>query len=255
MLLTIDIGNSHTVAGIFAGKELRKSWRWRTESRTTSDELTTFIAQLLSLAAMDRQEISETIMASVVPQVNQALVAACSELFAVSPFIVDATTDTGIKILTDNPNEVGADRLVNSVAAYQRYRAPLIVVDFGTATTFDCVSATGEYLGGAIAPGLAISLEALRNKTAKLPRVDIRRPPARALGTNTESAMASGVIFGYSGLVQGLLQRLTAEMEKTPRVIATGGMAALIAAHVPEIEEVDPMLTLEGLRLIHARNQ
>ncbi len=254
MLLTVDIGNSHTVAGIFAATEIRKSWRWRTEARATADELSCLFHHLLTLAAIATDDISGIAMASVVPQLNPAMASCLEILFARPPMLVDADTDTGITIATDNPAEVGADRLVNSAAAFTRYRRELIVVDFGTATTFDCVSAAGEYLGGAIAPGLAISLEALRNKTAKLPRVDISRPPTTALGRNTETAMASGVIYGYAGLVQGLLRRLSREMEQAPKVIATGGMAAIIAAHVPEIEEVDPLLTLEGLRTIHARN-
>ncbi len=254
MLLTIDIGNSHSVAGIFTGDKLQHSWRWRTEAGATADELACLLANLFSLADINPKDISGVAMASVVPPLNQAMTTCCAGLFGLTPLVVSAATDTGITVATDNPNEVGADRLVNSVAAYTRYHCDLIVVDFGTATTFDCVSAAGEYLGGAIAPGLGISLEALRARTAKLPRVDISRPPETALGKSTETAIASGVIYGYAGLVQGLLQRLGQEMNSRPRVIATGGLAALIAAHVPEIEATDPLLTLDGLRIIHARN-
>jgi len=254
-ILAIDIGNTHTVAGFFSGRKAVRHWRWRTEAGATADELAALTANLFTLAGLDRGQVSGIVMASVVPPLNSAYRECCQDLFGLEPLVVNAETDTGISIATDTPSEVGADRLVNSAAAYARFSCALIVVDFGTATTFDCVSAAGEYLGGAIAPGIGISLAALRSRTAKLPRVDISRAPEKAIGASTETAIASGVIYGYAGLVQGLVKRLAAEMACRPKVIATGGLAPLIAPHVPEIETVDPLLTLEGLRLIHERNR
>ncbi|HSH12552.1 MAG TPA: type III pantothenate kinase, partial [Desulfurivibrionaceae bacterium] len=196
------------------------------------------------------------VIASVVPPIQSSWLALSRRYFSIEPLLVDRRIDTGVAIRIDNPAEVGADRIVNSLAGFALFNTALIIVDFGTAITFDCVSGRGEYLGGAIAPGLAISLEALGQRTAKLPRVDISTPPPRAIGTNTVDAIKSGILIGYGGMVEELVKRISAEMHPDdPTVIATGGMAGLIAPYAPSIKEVLPMLTLDGLRLLHERNR
>jgi type III pantothenate kinase len=256
MLLAVDVGNTHTVIGVFEGETLICHWRVRTDHTSTADELATILHGLFTLKNLKFTNISNMIIASVVPPIKAAWRNLSMNLFAFAPLQVSRHLDTGLKIMIDNPAEVGADRIVNSIAAFDRYNSALIIVDFGTAITFDCVSAKGEYLGGIITPGLAISLEALGQKAAKLPKVDITTPPPKAIGTNTVNAIKSGVLFGYSGLVEELINRIKKEMApEDPKVIATGGMAALIAPNTPSIEAVEPMLTLEGLRLLHERNQ
>ena len=256
MLLAVDVGNSHTVIGIFEGETLICHWRVRTDQTNTADELATILHGLFSLKNIKFPDISNMIIASVVPPIKAAWRNLSMNLFSFEPLQVSRHLDTGLKIMIDNPAEVGADRIVNSIAAFDKYNSPLIIVDFGTAITFDCVSGKGEYLGGIITPGLSISLDALGKRAAKLPRVDITSPPPKAIGTNTVNAIKSGVLFGYSGLVEELIRKIKEEMApEKPKVIATGGMASLIAPHTPSIESVEPMLTLEGLRLLHERNR
>lgn len=253
MLLAIDVGNTHTVFGVYQGSKLLCHWRVRTDRQTTADELAVQFHSLLLLKSIAMDAIDQAIIASVAPTMQAALVGYLKGYLHISPIIVDHRNTAGMGIQIDIPSEVGADRIVNSVAARDKYGIPAIIVDFGTAITFDCVSKEGHYLGGAIAPGMAIALEALSARTAKLPRVDISEAPRSAIGTNTESAIRSGMLFGYGGMVEGLI----AEIKKCllpdePKIIATGGMAELIAPYAPSLAIVDPLLTLEGLRIIHA---
>ena len=255
MLLAIDVGNSHTVIGVFDNDTLKHNWRVKTDQTNTGDELASLFHGLFSMKAMHFTQITGVILASVVPPMQSAWSNFINEHLSCKSLVVDTSIPTGITVLTDNPSEVGADRIVNAAAAYKQFRTALIIVDFGTAITLDCVSKKGEYLGGVIAPGLGISMEALGEKTAKLPRVDISTPPAAAIGTNTVDAIKSGVLFGFGGMVEGLITRIKNQMDKPePKVIATGGMAALIAPYAPSIESVDPLLTLIGLKLIHGKN-
>lgn len=252
MLLAIDIGNSHTVIGLFHNNILRHSWRIQTNKKNTADEIASTLHGLFSVHNKHFTEVSGIIIANVVPPLHNSWMAFATNL-SLTPLVVDEHLDTGMPILTDKPTEVGADRVVNAVAGFHRFASPLIIVDFGTAITFDCVSGRGEYLGGAIAPGLAISLEALGKQTAQLPQIHAE-PPSSAIGKTTVSAMQSGILFGYGGLVEGLVQRLKVEFKsEQPLVIATGGMAALVAPYASSIQEIVPQLTLEGLRLIYDR--
>jgi type III pantothenate kinase len=256
MLLAIDVGNSHIVCGLFSKGKLSWHWRINTSASATGDELAAAFHGLFSLENLSFAEVHGIIIASVVPQMETAWLTFSRKHLQLDPLWVDTRLDFGMQILTDQPAEVGADRLVNAVAAFQHYRSALIIVDFGTAITFDCVSAAGDYLGGAIVPGIGISLEALGQKAAKLPRLDISAPPAAAIGTNTVAAIRAGILYGYGGLVDGLVKRLRDEMAPdNPKVIATGGMAPLIAPYTPAIERVEPMLTLEGLRLLYECNK
>ena len=256
MLLAIDVGNSQTVCGIFKKDSLLCHWRLKTDREKTADELA---ARFLSLFAMQDilfKDISGVIIASVVPTQQQAWQEFSNRYTKCAPLLVHGNTlNTGITIVTDNPAEVGADRIVNAVAAFDLYGKSSIVVDFGTAITFDCISAKGEYLGGAIMPGMSISLDALANKTAKLPRIDVSIPPQKAIGANTVDAIKSGLLFGYGAMVDGLIKKLSAEFTDSPQVIATGGMSELIAAYTESIQTVDPMLTLKGLYLLHEKNK
>lgn len=253
MILAIDIGNSHTVIGIFADTQIRHHWRIQTDRRHTADEIAATLHSLFTMAQCPPSTISGVIIASVVPQLHDSWLRFTRTLVD-KPILIDHQTPTGIPILIDTPSEVGADRIVNAVAGFHQYQQALIIVDFGTAITFDCISARGEYLGGAIAPGMGIAIEALGSKTAKLPRVDINIPPPPAIGTNTVAAIQSGILYGYGGLVEGLLQRLKEQFApQKPMVLATGGMAQLIAPYAPSLEKIEPNLTLEGLRLIYDR--
>jgi len=256
MLLAVDIGNTHMVIGVFTGPTLRCHWRVKTDKSSTVDELAAIFHTLFVMEGLRFNDISDTIISSVVPTMQAAWAAFATRYLNTKPLVVGSdTVQTGMSVLIDNPAEIGADRLVNAVAAFARFRRALIVVDFGTAITWDCVSATGEYLGGAIAPGLSIAMEALANRTAKLPQVDISIPPDSAIGTNTVAAIKSGILFGYGGMVDGLIRRLREQMApELPLSVATGGMATLIAPYTTSIDQIDPMLTLTGLRLIHARN-
>lgn len=256
MLLAVDVGNSHMVLGIFKNKELLWNWRLKTDRNCTVDELAIQLHSLFVLEDITFSQIKGVIIASVVPPIKLAWQAFVQKYFHLRPLLVSNTMATGMKILTDTPAEVGADRIVNAVAAFDIYGQPLIVVDFGTATTFDCISSQGDYIGGAIAPGLAISLAALGRNTSKLPEIDISEPPETAIGTTTVSAIKSGILFGYGGLVEGLVKRIKEQFAPDiPKVIATGGMAELIAPYAPAIEDIDPMLTLKGLQNLYDRHR
>ena len=250
MLLVVDVGNTNLTFGLFRDQELIEQWRLVTDRNRSGDEYGADVQGVLERAGIDRRSVDGIAIASVVPQLDDALTHMCEEYFALTPFFVNHTTDTGLKILYDSPADVGVDRIVDAVAAVTKYGAPCIVVDFGTATTFNVVNARREYLGGAIAPGIGISAEALFARAAKLPRVEIKRPE-KVIGSSTIAAMQSGLYHGYVGLVDGVLEQMIAELGEKPRVIATGGLAALIAPASRFIEIVDATLTLEGLRLIY----
>jgi type III pantothenate kinase len=255
MLLTIDVGNSQTVCGVFNKGNLLCHWRLKTDREKTADELAARFLSLFTMQNIQFNDISGVIIASVVPTQQQAWQEFSFKYTGCTPLLVNGSNlNTGITIATDNPSEVGADRIVNAVAVYDQFKSASIVVDFGTAITFDCISARGEYLGGAIMPGMSISIDALASRTAKLPRIDISIPPKRAIGANTIDAIKSGLLFGYGALVDGLVKKLAAEFTETPRVIATGGMAELIASYTESILFVDPMLTLKGLYILHEKN-
>ena len=253
MLLAVDVGNTNTVLGLYNGDHLVHDFRIETSKGSTSDEYHVLLSSLLQLAEVKRSDIKASILASVVPSLNETLVDAVDRAFDHEIMLVGPGIKTGMPILYENPREVGADRIVNAVAAYDRFKGAVIVVDFGTATTFDCISEKGEYMGGAIAPGMHISASALFSRAAKLPRTEIAQPP-RAVGRNTVHSMQSGIVFGYVGLVDGLVQRLSAEMGSDVSVIATGGLARLIENESKTIDEIDDNLTLEGLRLLYERN-
>ena len=256
MLLAIDVGNSQTVCGIFKKGSLSCHWRLKTDRKKTADELAARFLSLFTMQDIAFKDISGVILASVVPTQQQAWQEFSSKYTECTPLVVN-TPDfiSGIKIATDNPMEVGADRIVNAVAAFDLYGKSSIVVDFGTAITFDCISSKGEYLGGAIMPGVSISLDALANKTAKLPRIDVSIPPQKAIGANTVDAIKSGLLFGYGAMVDGLIKKLSAEFTDSPQVIATGGMSELIAGYTESIQTVDLMLTLKGLYLLYEKNK
>jgi type III pantothenate kinase len=255
MLFVIDVGNTNTVLGIFDGDRLMEDWRIRTERNTTEDEFNVLVRGLFAAGSVDPGQIEETIISSVVPPMMTLLDSFCRKYLGHPPRWVDAKTAGGMPIRYSNPAEVGADRIVNAVAAYHRYRTSLIVIDFGTATTFDAVSARGEYLGGAISPGIRISAEALFMNASKLPRVDLLQSPDRVIGKDTAGSIKSGIIYGYAGLVEGMVRRMSAEMDPPPRVIATGGLAPLLGRVCEVIESVEGDLTLEGLRLIHEKEK
>ena len=252
MLLVIDIGNSNTSLGVYDGEKLVVHWRLTTARSRTADEWGVHARNLFALAGLDFKSISAVAIASVVPPVDFTLKQMAERYFNLSPLFINHTIDTGVPILYEPPSEVGADRIVDAVAAINKYGAPCIVVDFGTATTFDAINAKGEYVGGIITPGITISSDALFERTAKLPRVEIKRPQ-KVIGSNTVEAMQSGLYHGYAGLVDGILRKMIDELGGSPKVIATGGLAPLIAKGSEFIETVDETLTLEGLRLVYER--
>jgi type III pantothenate kinase len=250
VLLVIDIGNTNIVMGVYQGRRLVQDWRVRTESNTTEDEFNVLAAGLFNVSGIRIADITQTIISSVVPPMVSILDAFCRKYLGHAPCWVDARCAAQMPVLYNNPAEVGADRIVNAVAAYDKYRCSLIIIDFGTATTFDAVSEKGEYLGGAICPGIHIASEALFMKASKLPRVEIFKAPSNVIGRDTISSIQSGLIFGYAGLVDGIVARMQKEMGTVPRVIATGGLAPLMAGVANVIAAVEPNLTLEGLRII-----
>lgn len=250
MLLVIDVGNTNTVMGIYDGSTLVIDWRIRTERNTTADEFYVLTTSLFAGNKIQAENISRTIISSVVPPMVNILDAFCRKYLAHAPIWVDAKSVATMPILYDNPDEVGADRIVNAVAAFQEYQTSLIIIDFGTATTFDAISEKGEYLGGAISPGIMISAEALFIKASKLPRVDIFTPPENVIGRDTANSIKAGIIYGYAGLVDGIVRRMKKEMGLSPKVIATGGLAMIMAQVTETIEAVESNLTLEGLRII-----
>ncbi len=250
MLLVIDIGNTNTVIGIYDGRRLVKDWRIRTERHTTEDEFNILASNLFSESNVNSNKISKTIISCVVPPMVTILDSFCRKYLGHAPHWIDAMSASTLPIRYKNPSEVGADRIVNAVAAFHKYQTSLIVIDFGTATTFDAISEKGEYLGGAISPGIMIASEALFMKASKLPRVEIFVPPESVIGKDTASSIKAGIIFGYAGLVDGMVRRMKIEMHTNPRVIATGGLAELMYQVSETIEVVEPDLTLEGLRII-----
>jgi type III pantothenate kinase len=254
MLLVIDVGNTNTVLGIYDGERLLDNWRVWTERDRTSDEYGILMRNLFASSSILLEKIEAISISCVVPPMLNMLLELCEKYFRLKPLVVEFGINTAMPILLDNPYEVGADRIVNAVAAYHKYRQSLIVVDFGTATTFDYISPKGEYMGGAIAPGLGISAEALFLRASKLPRVELKTPK-RVVGKNTVQSMQAGIVFGYVGLTDEIVRRMKEEVGTNPKVIATGGLAPLIAAGSKSIEEVDEFLTLEGLRLLYELNR
>lgn len=254
MLLAIDIGNTNITFGLYQGKELGPRWRIRTIHEKTPDEYGILMVQLFAHHGRKPEEISGVAIASVVPPLGQAFQEVSRTYIGMEPLLVDAGVRTGVHIRYDDPRQVGADRVVDAAAVRALYSVPACVVDFGTGTTFDAVSAEGDYLGGAIAPGIGIAAQALFERTAKLPRVELRRPPS-VIGRNTPHAMQSGLVFGYVGLVEGMVARFKAALGPETCVIATGGLAEVIARETDVIDVVDPWLTLHGLRVIYALNE
>jgi type III pantothenate kinase len=254
MLLVIDVGNSNTVLGIYQGSELKKDWRVGTDKNRTVDEYAMLINNLFSLSGLSFSDLDDVIVSCVVPPMLNTLERLCKQYFQLDAYVVGPGIKTGMPIQYDNPKEVGADRIVNAVAAYEKCKCALIVVDFGTATTFDVISADGAYQGGAIAPGVGISADALFARASKLPRVEFLRPP-QIVAKNTVNSMQAGIFFGYVGLVEGIVGRMQQELDGKAKVIATGGLAAPIAAATEAIDQVEPFLTLEGLRILYQRNK
>ena len=254
MLLAVDVGNTNITIGVFAGSKLKATWRVATGVHRMPDEYASLLMHLFERQGIDASKITDAILCSVVPPLAGVFDEMCRRYLKVSPLVIEAGVKTGVRISMDNPREVGADRIVNAVAAHHLYGGAVIVIDLGTATTFDAVSEEGDYLGGAIAPGIAIATEALFARTAVLPRVELTHPK-RAIGRNTVAAMQSGIVFGYAGLIEGIVGRIREELGGKAKVVATGGYAELLARETPVIDEVNPDLTLIGLHLIYEMNK
>lgn len=254
MLLVIDVGNTNMVLGVYKDTELLDHWRISTDRQRTTDEYGVLIRELFYLNDLRADDINAIIISSVVPPVVPTLERMCQRYFGLSPLLIGPGVKTGMDIRYDNPREVGADRIVNAVAAYEKYGGPVIIVDFGTATTFCAVDAKGVYLGGSICPGIGISTEALVQRTAKLPRIELKRTDS-VICRNTIESMQAGVFYGFVGQVEGIVSRIRRELDMSARVVATGGLAVVIAPATKAIDVVEPMLTLEGLRIIYERNR
>ena len=254
MLLVIDVGNTNMVLGVYKDTELLDHWRISTDRQRTTDEYGVLIREVFYLNDLRADDINAIIISSVVPPVVPTLERMCQRYFGLSPLLIGPGVKTGMDIRYDNPREVGADRIVNAVAAYEKYGGPVIIVDFGTATTFCAVDAKGVYLGGSICPGIGISTEALVQRTAKLPRIELKRTDS-VICRNTIESMQAGVFYGFVGQVEGIVSRMRRELDMSARVVATGGLAVVIAPATKAIDVVEPMLTLEGLRIIYERNR
>ena len=254
MLLVIDVGNTNMVLGVYKDTELLDHWRISTDRQRTTDEYGVLIRELFYLNDFRADDINAIIISSVVPPVVPTLERMCQRYFGLSPLLIGPGVKTGMDIRYDNPREVGADRIVNAVAAYEKYGGPVIIVDFGTATTFCAVDAKGVYLGGSICPGIGISTEALVQRTAKLPRIELKRTDS-VICRNTIESMQAGVFYGFVGQVEGIVSRMRRELDMSARVVATGGLAVVIAPATKAIDVVEPMLTLEGPRIIYERNR
>jgi type III pantothenate kinase len=253
-LLTIDVGNTNTVLGVHEGEELKAHWRLTTRREQTADEYGILVRSLFAASSVDIGQMAGVALASVVPPLTSVVVALCRQYLGHEPLVIEPGVKTGMPILYEPPSDVGADRIVNGVAALATYGGPVIVVDFGTATTFDVVTKKGEYIGGVICPGIGISADALFQRAARLPRVDIKNP-GKVIGRSTVGSIQSGLYFGYAAMVEGIIARIRAELGEPVRAVATGGLAESLAADIPSIEAVDPVLTLTGLRLIWTRNR
>lgn len=254
MLLAIDVGNTNVVLGLFEGEKLIRTWRLGTHADHTSDECSAIIRSLFDVAETDPRSVRNTILSCVVPPLTPIFERTCTKTFGCEPLVVGPGMKSGMPIRVDNPPEVGADRIVNSVAAHALMGAPVISIDFGTAITFDCVSRSGEFVGGAILPGLLVSLESLVERASRLSSIEIVRPP-HVIGRNTVHMLQSGMLFGYAGMIDNMVERIRGELGEEARVLATGGLAHLVAGESRTIERVEPFLTLEGLRLIFERNR
>jgi type III pantothenate kinase len=253
MLLAIDIGNTNVVLGVFEGKRLVGNWRVGTKTQITPDEYAMILKDLFNFGGLEFKQIDGVIISTVVPPLLPVMTEMSKKYFHIEPMVVTHAIRSGIRIHYDNPKEIGADRIVNAAAAYKLYGGPVIIVDFGTATTFCAVTREGEYLGGAISPGIKISAEALFQRAAKLPRVELTKPGS-VIGTDTISAMQAGIIYGYAGLVDGIVERMKKELSPEAKVVATGGLAELVSPETKSIQEIKPHLTLEGLRLLYDIN-
>ncbi len=254
MLLAIDIGNSNVVFGVFEGERLHEHWRVGTDTQITSDEYAMMVKDLFGLGGLGFGQIDGVIISTVVPPLLPVMAAMSRKYFRIEPLVVTSEIRTGITLKYDNPREIGADRIVNAAAAFRFYGGPIIIVDFGTATTFCAVTGSGEYLGGAIVPGVKISAEALFQRAAKLPRIELAKPRT-VIGKDTITAMQAGIIYGYAGLVDGIVSRMKKEFADDARVVATGGLAELVASEAEQVNEIRPNLTLEGLRLLYELNR
>jgi type III pantothenate kinase len=254
MLLTVDLGNTNTVLGVFEGSELRVHWRLTTRREQTADEYGVLVRNLFASSTLEPAQISGVALASVVPPLTPVLVELSRQYLGHEPLVVEPGVKTGMPILYEPPADVGADRILNGVAAFATFGGPVVVLDFGTATTFDVITKRGEYAGGVICPGIGISADALFQRAARLPRVDVRNP-GPVIGRSTVTSMQSGLYYGYAAMCEGVIGRIRHEVGEPVRVVATGGLAETLAAEIPSIEAVDPVLTLTGLRLIWERNR